>query len=236
MRQILLYSVFLAIVSLAACENDIAEVAAFDDKNTGVEKADSIEAIYSQIGIVKGRLISPYMERHIESAKPYAEFPKGLHVDFYEDSTLQVTGTLDADYGKYFDVEGDILLKKHVVFINFKEKRRLDCEELRWDAKKAKFISETNIRISTPTDTLYGTGMQTDQNFKNYEIYVPRGSLPGEFMNVERGAEVSTDSTVSNAADTAVTGLPKPPAARDSFRLRSPQIKPGSNKAKLPQQ
>jgi hypothetical protein len=60
------------------------------------------------------------------------------------------------------------------VVIN-KKGQRLDCEELNWDSKKAIFYSNKEVRISTLTDTLYGTGLESNQDFSDYTILHPSG-------------------------------------------------------------
>jgi len=62
------------------------------------------------------------------------------------------------------------------VVIN-KEGKRLDCNELNWDSKKGKFLSKKAVRISTPTDTIYGTGLESNQDFSDYNIINPRGQV-----------------------------------------------------------
>ncbi|RAJ01726.1 LPS export ABC transporter protein LptC [Chitinophaga skermanii] len=198
-----------ATAGLFSCENDMNDVNAVQGNNKGIEKGDSITAMYSQKGIVKAELRSPYMERHIEDVKPYVIFPKGLHVDFFDDST-KVSGELQADWGKYFDNDADIFLKKNVVFINLKEQRRLDCQELTWDSKKGMFFCNSNVRISTPNDTLYGTGMESDQNFANYKIFNPSGTLPGGFIDTAATAPVDTTAGNPVPVAPATPANPKP--------------------------
>jgi LPS export ABC transporter protein LptC len=143
-----------------------------DTKAAGVEEGKTIESVYSQLGKVKAKLTAPTMLRHLD-APVYVEFNNGLKVLFYND-TLQIESTLTARYGKYFENEANIFLRDHVVVIN-KKGERLDCQELNWDSKKEIFYSNTAVRISTPTDTLYGTGLESNQDFSNYTILHPSG-------------------------------------------------------------
>ncbi|SFD30423.1 LPS export ABC transporter protein LptC [Chitinophaga sp. CF118] len=143
-----------------------------DKQAAAVEEGKDIESIYSQLGKVKAKLTAPLMLRHMQPPV-YVEFNKGLKVLFFND-TLQVESTLTARYGKYFENDANIYLRDHVVVIN-KKGERLDCEELNWDSKKEIFYSNKAVRISTVTDTLYGTGLESNQDFSNYTILHPSG-------------------------------------------------------------
>lgn len=161
--------VLLAAVS---CENDMEAVMNLDKKAAAVEEGKKINSLYSQDGHVKANLTAPTMLRHL-AVPIYVEFNNGLKVLFYSD-TLSVESTLTARYGKYYENDANIFLKDHVVVVN-KKGERLDCEELNWDSKKQQFISNTRVRISTATDTLYGTGLISNQDFTNYTIMHPTG-------------------------------------------------------------
>jgi len=160
------------LLAMVSCENDINAVMNLDKKVTAVEEGKDIESMYSQQGRVKAKLTAPTMLRHLKPPV-YVEFDHGLKVLFFND-TLDIESTLTARYGKYFENESNIFLRDHVVVIN-KKGERLDCEELNWDSKKQKFISNTPVRISTVTDTLYGTGLESNQDFSDYTILHPSG-------------------------------------------------------------
>ncbi len=71
---------------ITACENDPVVVDSFFVKKTAVEEAFTVESYLSQGAKVKAKLTAPYMKRYMADS-PYVEFPKTLHVDFYDDST-----------------------------------------------------------------------------------------------------------------------------------------------------
>jgi LPS export ABC transporter protein LptC len=165
-------------ITLAACENDMEAIMNMDKKTAAVEEGKDIESIYSQTGRVKAKLTAPLMYRHLQPPV-YVEFSKGLKVLFYNDSlpagdSMAVESTLTARYGKYFENDANIFLRDHVVVIN-KKGERLDCDELNWDSKKQIFYSNKPVRISTETDTLYGKGLESNQDFSDYTILNPSG-------------------------------------------------------------
>ena len=134
---------------------------------------------------VKGKLTAPYMLRFQRADSPYAEFPRTLHVDFYNDS-MQIESQLDAHYGKYFQNQEKVFLKDSVVVKNLLKKDTVHCQTLWWDQHTERFTTDDPVQIYTPDKILYGTGMEADQNFRWYTIKKMTGivltqgnSLPG---------------------------------------------------------
>ena len=118
---------------------------------------------------VKGKLTAPYMLRFQRADSPYAEFPRTLHVDFYNDS-MQIESQLDAHYGKYFQNQEKVFLKDSVVVKNLIKKDTIRCRTLWWDQHTERFTTDDSVRIYTPDKILFGTGMEADQNFRWYTI------------------------------------------------------------------
>src|SRR5688572_19257248 len=88
---------------LTACENDIGVITKMREKKTAVEEGVDVETFLSQDARIKARLTAPFMLRYIADS-PYVEFPRSLHVDFYND-TMAMESKLDALYGKYREWE-----------------------------------------------------------------------------------------------------------------------------------
>jgi LPS export ABC transporter protein LptC len=118
---------------------------------------------------VKGKLTAPYMLRIPRADSPYAEFPRSLHVDFYND-TLKIESQLDARYGKYLVNQDKVFLRDSVVVKNILKGDTVRCKTLWWDQHTEKFTTDDSVRIYTPDKILYGTGMEADQNFRWYTI------------------------------------------------------------------
>ena len=118
---------------------------------------------------VKGKLTAPYMLRIPRADSPYAEFPRSLHVDFYND-TLRVESQLDARYGKYLNNQDKVFLRDSVVVKNILKGDTVRCKTLWWDQHTERFTTDDSVRIYTPDKILYGTGMEADQNFRWYTI------------------------------------------------------------------
>jgi lipopolysaccharide export system protein LptC len=118
---------------------------------------------------VKGKLTAPFMLRFPRADTPYEEFPRTLHVDFY-DANMQVESQMDALYGKYLDNQGKVLLRDSVVVKNIQKGDTVHCKELWWDRNTERFTTDKPVRIYTKDKILFGNGMEADQNFRWYTI------------------------------------------------------------------
>ena len=173
----LLFTVFL----LAACENDLQEVNALSEKKTSVEEGHQIVSYLSQSAKMKAKLTAPLMRRY-QTDSPYVEFPRSLHVDFFDDS-LRIESKLEARYGRYKENEQKVFLKDSVVVSNLKGDT-LWCRELWWDQQLQQFYTNKAVRIRRPDLMIYGKGLKAAQDLSWYNLdsvfgimQVPRQAL-----------------------------------------------------------
>jgi LPS export ABC transporter protein LptC len=170
---------------ICSCENSMQEVRALGKKKIGQSIAENVESYMSQDAIVKARLTSPLMVRtEIDTA--VVEFPKTLHVDFYDDST-NIESRLFAKYGRYLENKGQVFLRDSVVVFNVKGDT-LITNELWWDRDKEIFYTNKYVLIKQPFNQQFvgKDGMQADQSFKSWTLF--NGS----------GLRSVPDSTISN--------------------------------------
>lgn len=177
-RDLRLIMAAALMIGLAACSNSEEEIDAATGKRVTIEKAVRLDSYMSQEGKAKARLTAPVMFRYqlTYPDTPYMEFPKTLHVDFFDDST-QLESTLDARYAKYFENQKKVYLRDSIVAINKIKGDTLYCEDLWWDQNLEEFYTLKPVRIRTKTEIINGTGMRADKNFKNHEITGMIGSL-----------------------------------------------------------
>jgi LPS export ABC transporter protein LptC len=168
-------------IGISSCENNPQEIDQLFKKEIGVEEGKQIESYFSQGGIVKAKLVSPYMQRYQTPDSPYIIFPTKLHVDFY-DTTLKIESTLDALYAKYTEYDRKILLlgkDNKVVVINLKNKDTLLTSKLLWDQDKQQFTTDDSVHVHQPDKVVNGKGLQATQDFSSWTIFNSRGhALP----------------------------------------------------------
>ena len=158
-----------------SCENDIKDVNEFMKKQTGIEEAKDVTSYMSQQGLVKAKLRSPYMLRY-QADSPYVEFPRTLHVDFFDDST-KIESTVDALYARYREYESKVLLRDSVVVINIEKGDTLRTNELWWDQTTEEFYTDKPVRIYQKDKTIFGKGLKAKQDFSSYDIFDITGTV-----------------------------------------------------------
>lgn len=134
-----------------------------------------VTVLYSDEGKIKVRLFTHEMIRN-ESADPaYTDMKNGLKVEFFDDSAI-VRNTVTARTARWYEQQNNILLRDSVVVLNDKGER-LETSELIWNQMAKEFFTEKDVRISTPTKSIYGKGMKANQDFSVWEIKHPIGTI-----------------------------------------------------------
>ena len=170
-------AIIITSLLLLACENSAKEIDEHSKKKLGVEEAVKVNINYTLGGKAKAVLQSPLMLR-VQDTMPYVEFPKKIHVDFYNDSS-KIESILDAKYGKYIESQSKVLLKDSVRFIGLKNGDTLYCDELYWDRSRPiyQFYTDKPVQIRTKLQVINGTGFETSQDFKDKHVINPTNSF-----------------------------------------------------------
>ncbi|MBZ4189546.1 LPS export ABC transporter periplasmic protein LptC [Niabella sp. 3A5MI-3] len=203
---------------LIACENTEEEINALNKKVSMTDQALKVESYLSQGGKVKAKLTAPIMLR-VQADTVYTEFPKTLHVDFYNDSA-RIESKLDSKYGKYMESIEMVYLRDSVRVVTLKGDT-LYCQDLWWDQNKERFYTHKPARfVSSNGDRLQGDdGLIATQDLKERTFLNGHGrgtslsdGLPGQKPSAgatdSAGKTTTPDSTGKvTAPDSA--GAPK---------------------------
>ena len=176
LRLFLFLPLLSVLTFLPGCENNVKDLPNSGKKLQIPEEGINIESYLSEGSKLKGKLTAPYMLRYQRADTPYAEFPRSLHVDFYN-ASMAVESQLDALYGKYLQNQNKVFLRDSVIVKNILKGDTVHCQELWWDNHTEKFYTDKPVRIYTKDKILFGTGMEADQNFRWYTIKKLTGSL-----------------------------------------------------------
>ncbi len=174
----LFFAAVIGCIFLSACENDIKDVERFSKKEISVEEGKQIESFLSNGGILRAKLRAPVFLRY-QTQVPKVEFPKTLHVDFY-DSTRKIESELFADYGEYKENENLIYLRDNVVVFNVKGDT-LRTNELYWDQNKQIFYNDkpTTVIQSSPRQKIISKdGLTANQDLTWFSL---KNLQPGSF-------------------------------------------------------
>ena len=158
---------------VCSCHNSYQEVQDLAKKKMAVDKAIDIESYLSQNGAVRAKLTAPLMTM-MRSDTPKTEFPKSLHVDFYD--SIKIQSRLFANYGIYYNNKRLVFLRDSVVIFNM-QGDTLRCEELWWDQDKELIYTNVPVHIRKPDEQIDGTGLTADQNFSHWTITNAKGPI-----------------------------------------------------------
>jgi LPS export ABC transporter protein LptC len=160
---------------VCSCHNNYQEVQDLAKKKTPVDEATNVVSYLSQQGSVKAKLTAPLMIIIQGIDTPKTEFPKSLHVDFYD--TLQnIQSKLFAKYGLYYTNKRLVFLRDSVVVFNV-DGDTLRCEQLWWDQDKALIYTTVPVHIRKPDESIDGTGLTADQDFSHWTITNAKGPI-----------------------------------------------------------
>ena len=171
--KILKAVVFSGCFFVCSCHNNYQEVQDLAKKKIPIDEATNVESYLSQDGIVKAKLIAPIMTM-VRSDTPKTEFPKSLHVDFYD--SVKIQSKLFAKYGLYYNNKRLIYLRDSVIVFNV-QGDTLRCEELWWDQDKELIYTTVPVHIRKPDERIDGTGLTADQNFTHWTITNAKGPI-----------------------------------------------------------
>ncbi len=174
LTRTMLPGILLFAMLIAGCKNDPKEINALVTKGAQQEdKAEDVTIIYSDNGHVKMKLYAKEFVKNDVAKPPYTEMRKGLKVEFFDDS-MKVESTLNARYARYYEKQNNILIRDSIVIVN-KKGEKLNTEELVWNQSAKKLFTEKFVKITTPTQVIYGDGLEANEDFTWYRILNPKG-------------------------------------------------------------
>ena len=169
------FSILLIGTLLFSCENNLQQVNQFiASPNAPIETGIDEQILYSDSAHLKVKLIAPLL-LHFMRDTSYIEFPKGLHAYFYNDSG-GVTNELKANYGIRYESVSKMEVEKDVELTNAKGDK-LTTQHLTWDEQRKLIYTNDFVKIVTAKETIYGDGLEANQDFSQYTIKKPKGSL-----------------------------------------------------------
>lgn len=164
----------LLFAMVIGCKNDPKEINALVTKGAQQEdKAEDVTILYSDNGHVKMKLYAKEFVKNDVAKPPYTEMRRGLKVEFFDDS-MKVESTLNARYARYYEKQNNILIRDSIVVVN-KKGEKLNTEELVWNQSAKKLFTEKFVKITTPTQVMYGDGLEANEDFTWYRILNPKG-------------------------------------------------------------
>lgn len=164
---------------VTSCQNDIEKINILTDINKmPVESAKEVTTIRSDSGKIQLYMTSPQLDRY-QSEQSYTKFPKGLKVFFYDDY-MNVKMMLSAKYAVNYEDRRIFELKNNVVIIDYKKGDTIYTESMVWDQSRKTISSDVLVKRINKDGVLYGEGFDADENFNEYTLRRPRGTITVE--------------------------------------------------------
>lgn len=160
---------------MTACFKSHHTIEEMQERYTGpVIEVDTVETWYSDSAQLKIHMTAP---KQLELQNGNREFPEGLYVQFYKDSTQQTPSYLKANYGILLKNQNLYKVSGNVIVENPIERKKLTTEELFWSPITKKITTKEQVIISTPNEIIKGVGMEANQDFSSYTINQVTGIL-----------------------------------------------------------
>jgi LPS export ABC transporter protein LptC len=176
-KQEFLFCVIISSIFFS-CQNDAKEIEEVTQKDAifPTEQGKKVELLYTDSGFVRVRLTAPVMNHYTYNVKErYTEMPKGLYLEFFNDSN-KVKTTLKANYGIRYEETKKTEVKYKVQVVNVSGEI-LNTEQLFWDENTRRIYTKEFVKITTKREILTGTGLDASEDFSDYTIEKPSGSI-----------------------------------------------------------
>ena len=116
----------------------------------------------------------------------------GVIMDFFN-AEGRHTSKLWADSGRTDETRKDMVAMGRVI-ARSDSGQMLETTELRWDNRTRQIRSDVRVKLSTPTDTIYGIRFESDEYLRNWRIEQPYGKTFREFERRRADSTAAADS------------------------------------------
>lgn len=165
-------------VLLISCENDIERINLITGSDdTPTLTGDNIKVLYSDSARVQVQIEAPEYQSFPGAKRPYMEFPRGMHVLFFGDST-EIESEIRSDYAIYYTEEGLWHAKGDVEAKNLEDGNVLNTEELFWDEQEQRIYNNVYTRVKEGENVMYGSGgFEAQQSLENWYLKGTSGEI-----------------------------------------------------------
>ncbi len=159
-----------------SCKNDIEIINTLTRvSDLPTESIHHVESIYSDSAKIQIRIKAAELKRYGNESEPYMEFPQGIEVLFYDDQA-NVSSQLTANFAVYYETQKLWEARDSVVAINVNGEL-LNTDLLFWDEEKGLIYSTRFVKITTADEVLFGEGLEANQDFTDWVIKKPKGTI-----------------------------------------------------------
>jgi LPS export ABC transporter protein LptC len=168
------YPLKLAAVLLAAlpsCKSSIEKIREINDiQNIPSLRIENLDGRMTELGGLRVRFVTPELLQFYFAEEKYTEFPKGIEIYRYNDSTI-LESSITANHAVNYEAK-DLWEATGNVVVKNMQGDELRTEKLFWDQKTKKIYTDALVKIiDTQKGTIiFGKGLVSDESFTDYEI------------------------------------------------------------------
>ena len=177
-----------------SCKSNLSEAEKLDLNTIPIQVVDSMFFVQTENGRLKMRVEAPRMEVYERDTLSYNLFPGGIHVYGYsEEGTLETTiDAREARHDKYASADKEQWSAfGNVVIRNILKQETMETDTLYWDSVKHEIWTNCYIRMYSPSGSMQGYGMRSDEMARNAILMKP---FDNEFILGSDSTKVVIDS------------------------------------------
>ncbi len=169
------------------CENDIQEVnRVTQHDNLPLQTITGSSITYTVDDRPSMKITAGRIDRYPNVEDPYDQFSQGIEVISF-DGKGEVASTVTAERATNY-TEREVMVAMDSVIVKDSEGKMLETELLTWDKSTAKIFTDQFVKITTPTEILFGDGLEAEQDFSKYEILNIKGRIKVDEDEPEDGS------------------------------------------------
>lgn len=165
------------VIIFSSCErNNIEKINAITSELDAPNiSARNSTIIYSEESNIRVKVKSPEINRYLNIEEPYTEFPKGIHVVFY-DSIQSPSSFIKANYCILDEQEKIWTAENNVVAVN-EQGDTLNTDFLIWNQKTQKIYSDQYVKITNQDGIIHGKGFEANQDLSSLKLKQSSGVI-----------------------------------------------------------
>jgi len=169
---------FISMLTLifGSCVNNMEEVKRISfSKNSPDEVMVHFTMHYSEGGLARVKVYAAYSES-FRNPEHITHLRDSLRVTFYSEKGNAIS-TLTAKYGRINHLKNEIIIEDSVRFYHFEKQQLLKTERLLWNQSDSSISTEKSVYITSPKGQFNGKGLKAKQDFSEYVILHPEGTI-----------------------------------------------------------
>ncbi|MBM3448067.1 MAG: LPS export ABC transporter periplasmic protein LptC [Bacteroidetes bacterium] len=174
-KHIGIITLYLTVLLLCSCENNISEIKAITDpKLVPIQSSFNCTYRYSLNGVVRTEVQAQQLDQYANDST-YLICPKPYVIQFY-DSTGAYTGTMTGNEAIFSQKSNTFWTTGQLVLENYKHEK-LETSALFFNIDDDIVFTKEPVKITTENSIIQGVGMRSNASFTEYEILQTSGDF-----------------------------------------------------------